>query len=219
MIATDTGALGETTKWNVLSAGSRSAPARTVPRTLASGTVNGAKVTDVDARGAIDTVFDSISRPSTDSTTGTLATGWSPLFETPAVTATRSCPEKADRAKVTEGTETLDVSDMVVSVMPSGNRASSALPQPPFWKSLIKTASRRLSADCPRMLSASFSAGPNRVASELTFAASIAASSRARSDVARMFSSAFRPNSTSVALSSAVRPATTRWAASRAFCQ
>ena len=161
-IATDTGALGETTKWNVLSAGSRSVPARTVPRTFASATVNGAKVIDVDERGATVTAFDSSSRPSTDSTTGTLA-GCSPRLVIPAVTATRSWPENADRAKVTDGTETLAVSaatDIVVSVMSSGKRASSALPQPPFWKSLISTASRRLSADWLRMLSASFSAGP-----------------------------------------------------------
>ena len=87
----------------------------------------------------------------------------SPLLVMPAVTATRSWPENAERAKVTDGTETLAVSEateVVVSVVPSGNRASSELPQPPFWKSLMSTASRRLTVDRLRMLSASFNAGP-----------------------------------------------------------
>ena len=54
----------------------------------------------------------------------------------PAVTATRSWPENAERANVTDGTDTLrvssDATDVVVSVMPSGKRASSELPQPTF---------------------------------------------------------------------------------------
>ncbi len=125
--------------------------------------MNGANVTGVDAGGATVALFVSISRPSTDSTTGTFVAGWAPLLETPAVTVTRSWPENADRANVTDGTETLVVSeatDAVVSVMPSGKRASSAPPQPLFWKSLIRTASCRFSDDRARMLSASFSAGP-----------------------------------------------------------
>ena len=83
----------------------------------------------------------------------------------------------------------------------------------------MRTTSRRLIGDRPRMLSASFSAGPKRVAPELTLLRVIAASRRVRSAVARMFSSAFRPNKTSVARSLGVMPRTTERAASCARAQ
>ena len=57
------------------------------------------------------------------------------------------------------------------------------------------------------------------VAPDVTFAAPIAPSSRARSEVARMFSSAFFAKSTSVARSAGVMPRTTARAASCARCQ
>src|SRR5262249_56160518 len=76
----------------------------------------------------------------------------------------RSWPEKAARANETDGTarfETFgDATETVLSVIPSGKRASSDPLQPDFWKSLIRTASRRVTCARDRMLSASLTAGP-----------------------------------------------------------
>src|SRR4051812_27741627 len=98
-----------------------------------------------------------MSRPSIDNVTGKALCGASPRLVIPAVTARRSWPEKGERAKVIDGTDTLlvpgDATDTVVSVIPSGKCASSELVHPVFWKSLINTASRRLTGDRPRMLS------------------------------------------------------------------
>ena len=220
--ATDTGALGDTTKWNVLSAGSGSVPALHGAADVRLGHGERARRSPTSTRAApIVAVFVSISWPSTDRTTGTSVAGASPLLVMPAVTATRSCPENAERANVTDGTEMLvvsaDATDIVVSVMPSGKRASSELPQPAFWKSLIRTASRRLQRSSgSRMLSASFSAGPKRVPSEPTLAALIAASSRR--DRRSRACSPRRSGRTARAWRDRrpLRPATTRCAASRA---
>ena len=98
------------------------------------------------------------------SVTGTSLIASSPLLLSPAVTVSRSCPENEERAKATDGTARLavlgDATETVLTVMPSGNRTSSDPVQPLRWKSLIRTASRRLIGDRLRMLSASFSAGP-----------------------------------------------------------
>ena len=51
-MATETGSLGESTKLKVLSAGIGSVPARTNPRTLGLGNVNGANETELDACAA-----------------------------------------------------------------------------------------------------------------------------------------------------------------------
>ena len=69
-----------------------------------------------------------------------------------------------ERANATDGTARFavlgDATDTVLTVMPSGKRTSSDPLQPLRWKSLMRTASRRLIGDRLRMLSASFSAGP-----------------------------------------------------------
>ena len=51
-ISSETGALGVRTKWKVLSAISGSEPARTLPRTFAADSVNGANATDADVCGS-----------------------------------------------------------------------------------------------------------------------------------------------------------------------
>src|SRR4029453_4968054 len=108
------------------------------------------------------------------SVTGTSLSIWSPLLLRPAVTAMRSWPEKAVRPNVTDGTARFEVlgdaTDTVLIVMPSGKWTSSDPVQPTFWKSLINTVSRRCSGERLRMLSASFRAGPYRVAPDATFA-------------------------------------------------
>ena len=53
---------------------------------------------------------------------------------------------------------------MGVSIAPSGSRTPSLPCQPPRWKSVMRIASRLGSADSLRMLPASLSAGPYRVA-------------------------------------------------------
>ena len=134
--SSDTGSLGVSTKWKVLSAGSGSVPARTIPRTFGPDSVNGANVTDDDAWGATVARSVSSSWPSTVSDTGTFPTASSPLLLSPAVTAIRSWPEKADRPNVTDGTARLralaEPIGIVVSVIPSGKRASSDPVQPVF---------------------------------------------------------------------------------------
>src|SRR3954452_23991420 len=96
--------------------------------------------------------------------TGTSFIGASPLLLRPAVTVRRSCPENEARANATDGTARFalpgEATDTVLTVIPSGKRTSSEPVQPLRWKSLISTASRRLIGDRARMLSASFSAGP-----------------------------------------------------------
>ena len=54
----------------------------------------------------------------------------------------------------------LSLIDTGVSTAPSGICTPSPPCQPPRWKSVIRIASRRGSADSPRMLPASFNAGP-----------------------------------------------------------
>ena len=156
------------------------------------------------------TGFDSIGWPSTSSVVVRPLTAAAPRLTRPAVTVMRSCPEKLARAKASDGIDTFDVSalatDTGVTIVPSGNRISSAPVHPVFWKSLTSTTSFRLSDDAPRMLCASLSAGPYRVEPDVTLAASTAWPSRRRSLVARTFSSAFLANSTSVALSSPPSP-------------
>src|SRR5205823_5027022 len=127
--SSETGSLGASTKWNVLSATSGSEPARTLPRTFAAASVNGAKATDDEVCGCTLVRVASISWPSTDRVTGTSFSGASPLLLSPAVTVIRSCPENAARANDTDGTERFAVdasaTDTVRSVIPSGKCASS----------------------------------------------------------------------------------------------
>ena len=161
---TETVWLGVSTKLNELSAAKSSVPAFTMPRTAGSASVNCWKDTDVDAPAGTVTGLLSICRPSISSETGTLLTASVPVFCTPAVTVMRSWPENIAREKLIDGTERLpvegDATETVVSLMPSPRWTSSAPVQPERWKSEMSTASRRGSADCDRMLSASFSAGP-----------------------------------------------------------
>ena len=181
------------------------------------------KVTDPDACAATVVCSVWISWPSIVSVTGTFFSASSPLLLRPAVTVMRSWPENEARAKLTDGTARLavfgDATETVFSVIDSPNRTSSDPLQPLRWKSLISTASRRLIGERLRMLSASLSAGPYRVAPDPTLAALTADVRRVRSEVARMFSSAFLLNRTSVARSSAPRPRTTVRAASFARVQ
>ena len=96
----DTGSLGVSTKWNTLSAGSASVPARTVPRTFGSASVNGANVTDADAFGRdgrrLRLDLAAVDRRASP---GRPVTAASPLLLRPAVTVMRSWPENAARAK------------------------------------------------------------------------------------------------------------------------
>ena len=109
------------TKWKALSAGSGSAPARTVPRTAGSASVNGAKATDAEALAPMLASIVSIVRPSISSVTGTFGAAAALRLMTPALTVIRSWPENAARPKVTDGTDTLTGSgwatDTGVSVM------------------------------------------------------------------------------------------------------
>ncbi len=164
MMSTETAGLGVSTKWNALSAGRTSEPARTTPRTTGSARVNWLNATDPEALGPIVSAFFSISWPSTSSKTGTATAASAPRFVTPAVTVMRSCPENEARAKVTDGTERFAVLPVAigtgVSVIPSPKWTSSAPLQPARWKSEMRIASRRGNVERVRMLSASFSAGP-----------------------------------------------------------
>ena len=147
-----------------MSAASGSSPALTVPRTVGSASVNGAKAIEADALAPMLASIVSIVRPSISRVTGTFGAAAALRFITPALTVIRSWPENSARPNVTDGIDTLTGSgwatDTGVSVMFSPNLMSSAPVQPDFWKSEIRTASRRGSVDCDRMLSASFSAGP-----------------------------------------------------------
>ena len=111
-------------------------PARTAPRTFGPDSVNCVNVTDADACAGTDARFDSISWPSTSSVTLTSCSAASPLLLRPALTVTRSWPENAARPKLTDGTARFAVSllptETVLSVMPSGKRASSDPLQPDF---------------------------------------------------------------------------------------
>src|SRR5882672_476092 len=131
---TDTGRPGVSTKWKTLSFGSASEPARTMPLTLASASVNCVKATDADAFGAMVTGLLSMVWPSMSSVTGRLTTGTLLRFVTPAVTMMRSWPENDARAKATDGTATLetssDATDTGVSTVPSGKCTSSTPAHP-----------------------------------------------------------------------------------------
>ena len=135
-----------------------------MPRTFGRVSVNGVNDTDADACGATVARSVSISWPSTDSVTGTSFSGASPLLLRPAVTrdallARERRARERDRRDREIRRRRGDATDTVLSVMPSGKRASSEPLQPLCWKSLISTASRRLIGERLRMLSASFSAG------------------------------------------------------------
>ena len=75
-MATDTGSLGDTTKWNVLSAGSGSVPASHAAADVRLGHGERARRSPTPTRAApIVAVFVSISWPSTDRTTGMSVAG------------------------------------------------------------------------------------------------------------------------------------------------
>lgn len=110
-------------------------PARTVPRTAGSASVNGAKATDAAALAAALAETLSICRPSSSSVTGTLAARSAPWLLTPAFTVIRSCPENDARPKFglteTERFAALsDATDTGVRRMLSPKWTSSEVLQP-----------------------------------------------------------------------------------------
>ena len=139
MTSTGTGRPGVSTKRNALSCGSGSDPARTVPLTFGSASVNCVNVTEAEALGATLTGRLSIVRPSSSSVTGRLLMAAAPRFVTPAVMVSRSWPENDARAKVTDGTATFEKSaeatDFGVSTVPGGKCSSSppAAPAQPVF--------------------------------------------------------------------------------------
>jgi hypothetical protein len=151
-------------KWKALSRFIASSPTRTVARTSAAVSVTGANVVDEDALASTFTRCVWMPRPLTSSVTSTLASAFAPWFITPAVTITRSWSENVDRSIATGVTATLAVSlsPMLTGVRmaPSGSLTPSAPRQPPRWKSVTSTTSRRGSVDSARMLPASLSTGP-----------------------------------------------------------
>ena len=133
---TDTGRLGERTKWKSLLIASASVPARTVPFIPAAAAVTCAKVTEPEALAPIVTGRVSTSRPSISSLTGSAVTGDALRLVSPAVIVTRSSPENETRWSATEVTARSavpgDATEMGVSVAPSGSRISSWRSQPLF---------------------------------------------------------------------------------------
>ena len=151
-------------KWNALSRSMASFASRTLARTSVPDSVTGANVVDVEALASTLARCVWIARPLISSVTSTPFSALLPWLARPAVTITRSWFEKVDRSSATGVTETLAVSASPivtgVSTAPSGSRTPSAPRQPPRWKSVISTTSRRGCVDSPRMLPASFRAGP-----------------------------------------------------------
>ena len=158
-IATDTGSLGESTKWKVLSAGSGSVPARTMPRTFGFGQRerrerHRRRRVRRDGRAlGLDLVAVDRQRRPARSSTGCVALVAEPGRDRDALLARERRAREGDRRDRRGWRCSATRPTSGVSVMPSGKRASSEPLQPVFWKSLISTASRRLSGERLRMLS------------------------------------------------------------------
>ena len=131
---------------------------------LAAPTVTGSNVIDAEPDASTASGCVCTGRPPISSD------NWPPVSDrmlrltTTAVTATRSWFENVDRANDTAVTDTFGASSLPpivtgVTVAPAGSRAPSSPRQPPRWKSLISTTSRRGSGDSARMLPATLSAG------------------------------------------------------------
>ena len=185
-------------------------------------TVTGSNVTEPEPLASSATCFGApTGMLSTCSFTLVAGSALSVRLITPAVTVTRSWFENVERAKVTPVTPTFGLSitaftGIGVSTAPAGSRAPSPPCQPPRWKSLISTASRRGSDESDNMLPATFSAGPYRVAPAPGFAVDSAADSLLASDDDRTRMSAPDENRTSDARSDALTLRSASSAAARA---
>ena len=103
---------------------------------LGVATVNTSNFTDPLALAAIVTGFVSMTRPSISSRTGRAVTAVALRLVRPAVIVTRSSPENAARAMLTDDTLRSDVcasaTEMGVTTVPSGKWMSSCRSQPVF---------------------------------------------------------------------------------------
>ncbi len=143
--------------------------------------------------------------PSISSVTGTLWPARCSGSRRPALTVMRSWPEKVARLKVTDGTEMLSRCRRRPTSGSAGSCRRSACPRRRSSRTSgsLKSAPLRGAAGSTAPGCSPPASAPARSGwrPRSAWRCSSAASSRPRSEVARMLSSALRPNSTSVARS------------------